>query len=100
VTRWPGSNGDQAGRWPGRLRQATPVEPPSWFRCFTLDDWTRPGDDEVRYEAGGLMGAEEVARRRHLDACRQWAKDCPGFSVVDWLRERREARLREQGLDP
>jgi hypothetical protein len=97
VTRWPGSNGDQAGRWPGRLRETAPVEPPTWFRTFVFEDWTQPGDDAVRYEGGALMGELEVARRRHSDACREWARSCPGFSLVDWLRERREARLRGQG---
>ena len=100
MTRWPGGNGSHAGRWPGQLRETTRVEPPAWFRCYVFEDWTRPGDDEVRYQGGGLMGVEEVARRRHLDACREWARNCPGFSLVDWLRERREVRLRAEGLDP
>jgi hypothetical protein len=99
MTRWPGGNGDQAGRWPGRLPGTTRKEPPAWFRCFRVEDWARPGDAEVRYEGGALMGEFEVARRRHSDACRQWARDNE-FSIVDWLKWRRESRLRSEGLDP
>jgi hypothetical protein len=98
MSRWPGSRGDHAVRWPGQ-RQHPPKEPPSWFRCFAPEDWAQTGDDEVRYPAGALMGAEEVARRRWMDARRQWARD-NGFSVADWLGERRAARRRAQGWDP
>jgi hypothetical protein len=81
------------------LREETRVEPPGWFRCFTIEDWARPGDDEVRYPGGALMGVEEVARRRWGDARREWAHET-GMSLVDWLQERRVARRIERGWDP
>jgi hypothetical protein len=88
VTRPP----SRRSRWPARRRPPGPVEPPAWFRCFVFEDWTEPGDEDVRFPAGALMGAEEVARRRWIDACRRWAKE-NGFDVASWLYERRRARL-------
>jgi hypothetical protein len=99
VTRWPGGGGDYVGRWPGRLQRETRVEPPAWFRVFVLEDWARPGDDEVRYPAGAPMPAREVAERRWRDERRKWA-DANGMSIVDWLRECRATRLAERGWDP
>lgn len=100
MTRWPGGNGNRdGGRWPGRLRQETRLEPPGWFRCFVLEDWAQQGDDEVRYPGGGLMGVEVVAERRWGEARRKWA-DENHMSIVDWLQERRVARRIERGWDP
>jgi hypothetical protein len=49
------------------------VEPPAWWRCFDVEAWRQPGDDEVRYAAGALIGADEVAKRRWYGARRAWA---------------------------
>jgi hypothetical protein len=96
VTHWPGGNGDGT-RWPGR-RPPERVDPPGWFRVFVLDDWSKPDDDKVRHPGGALMGADEVARRRWMEACRQWAHNS-GMNLADWLQERRQARLRTMGWD-
>jgi hypothetical protein len=96
VTRWPGQNGHRrpaVSRWPERRRAAVPIEPPAWWRTFDPELWVRPGDDEVRYPAGALMGAEEAARRRWLEARRRWAED-HDFDVVTYLQERYAARRR------
>jgi hypothetical protein len=58
-----------------------------------FEDWVRPGDDQVRYAAGALMGAEEVARRRWTAARRRWA-DENDFDVVQYLQGRHAARRR------
>jgi hypothetical protein len=76
-----------------RRRPPVRVEPPAWWRVFEVDDWVRPGDDEARYAAGGLMGVEEAARRRWLQARRRWAED-HDFDVVTYLQERHAARHR------
>jgi hypothetical protein len=105
VTGWPRRNGHRpsggrslsGSRWPAPRRP--PVEPPPpWFDWFVPEDWAEPGDDQVRYPAGALMGAEEVARRRWLDACRRWAAE-HGVSIADWLAARRRARRRAMGWD-
>lgn len=92
MTRWPGADENYAGRWPGRKPAPAPVEPPAWFRVFVVEDWLREGDGEVRHPAGALMGAEDVARRRWWDARREWAT-AEGFSITDWIKAGREARL-------
>lgn len=80
-------------RWPGRRRPpSVPREPPAWYRAFIFEDWTRDGDDEVRYPAGRLVPLVEVARHRWWAAKRRWAAET-GFDAVEWLQEMRRARL-------
>jgi hypothetical protein len=79
-------------RWPGRRVPPPPVEPPAWWRHFEPADWAEPGDGEVRYPAGALMGAEVVARRRWTAERRRWAA-ANSFDVVRWLGEQHRARL-------
>lgn len=97
MTRWPGGGRDYAGRWPGHRSSRAPVEPPAWFRVFVVEDWVRPGDEEVRHRAGALMGVERVAYVRWVDARREWATE-HGMSIADWLAARHEAR-RRRGQD-
>jgi hypothetical protein len=76
-----------------RRRPPVRVEPPAWWRCFVLEDWERPGDDEHRYAAGGRILPVEVAKRRWYEARRRWAVE-HDFDVVTYLQERHAARRR------
>jgi hypothetical protein len=74
-----------------RRRPPVQVEPPSWWRCFTPEDWAEPRDDLRRYAAGEQVHQVEVARRRWWDAKRRWAAE-NGLDVVTWLRLQSEAK--------
>jgi hypothetical protein len=93
VTVWPGGNG-----WPSPRRRTGAVEVPVWVDRFVPEDWVEPGDDEVRYPAGAPMPPEEVARRRWLEACREWAAE-HGVSIADRIAARHWARRRAMGWD-
>lgn len=75
-----------------RRRPPVQVEPPSWWRCFTPEDWAEPGDEIQRYTTAEQVHQVEVARRQWWAAKRRWAAE-NGLDVVTWLRHQSEARL-------